>query len=91
MDIRNNALRGIAILGIMLHNYCHWLGFAVKENEYTFSAGNAVQFWYKLTSFDHDILIHFFSFLGHYGVPVFLFVSGYGLVMKYENLSLIHI
>ena len=32
------ALRGIAILGIMLHNYCHWLGFAVKENEYTFDA-----------------------------------------------------
>lgn len=85
MDIRNNALRGIAILGIMLHNYCHWLGFAVRENEYTFSAGNAVRFWYKLTSFDHGILIHFFSFLGHYGVPVFLFVSGYGLVMKYEN------
>ena len=25
----------IAILGIILHNYCHFLGFAVKENEYT--------------------------------------------------------
>ena len=34
----SKALRGIAILGIILHNYCHFLGFAVKENEYTFDA-----------------------------------------------------
>lgn len=31
------ALRGLAIIGIFLHNYCHWLGMAVKENEYTFT------------------------------------------------------
>ena len=31
-----HALRGLAILGIFLHNYCHWLGPAVKENEYQF-------------------------------------------------------
>ena len=35
-----SALRGIAIIGIFLHNYCHWLGFAVKENEYTFRMSN---------------------------------------------------
>ena len=79
------ALRGIAILGIMLHNYCHWLGFAVKENEYTFDAARPVQFWDKLSSFDSDLFIHFFSFFGHYGVPIFLFVSGFGLVKKYEK------
>ena len=28
-----NILRGLAILGIVLHNYCHWLGPIVKENE----------------------------------------------------------
>ena len=79
------ALRGIAILGIMLHNYCHWLGFAVKENEYTFDAARPVQFWEKLSSFDSDLFIHILSFFGHYGVPVFLFVSGFGLVKKYEK------
>ena len=31
-----NALRGLAIIGIFLHNYCHWLGPIVKENEYQF-------------------------------------------------------
>ena len=80
----SSALRGIAILGIILHNYCHFLGFAVKENEYKFDAGRPMQFLDKLFSLDSDLFIHFFSFLGHYGVPIFLFISGYGLVKKYE-------
>ena len=78
------ALRGIAILGIILHNYCHFLGFAVKENEYKFDAARPMQFLDRLLALDSDLFIHFFSFFGHYGVPIFLFVSGYGLVKKYE-------
>ena len=80
------ALRGIAILGIILHNYCHFLGFAVKENEYKFDSSRPMQFFDKLFSLDSDLFIHIFSFLGHYGVPIFLFISGYGLVKKYEAL-----
>ena len=80
----SSALRGIAILGIILHNYCHFLGFAVKENEYKFDPSRPMQFLDKLFSLDSDLFIHFFSFLGHYGVPIFLFISGYGLVKKYE-------
>jgi hypothetical protein len=33
-----NALRGIAIIGIVLHNYCHWLRGIVRENEYRSSS-----------------------------------------------------
>lgn len=83
----SKALRGIAIMGIVLHNYCHFHGFAVKENEYTFDAGRPMAFFERLQEFDKDLFIHFFSFFGHYGVPVFLFVSGFGLVMKYETHS----
>lgn len=82
-----NALRGLAILGIMLHNYCHWLSMAVKENEYTFSARNNARMWYELTHPTEYLPVHLVSFLGHYGVPVFLFLSGFGLVMKYEKAS----
>ena len=82
------ALRGIAILGIMLHNYCHWLRMAVKENEYTFSETNNDRLLDVLTHPDWNLPIHLLSYFGHYGVPVFLFLSGYGLVMKYENSSL---
>jgi len=79
------ALRGLAILGIVLHNYCHFLGFAVKENEYTFTAEKPMQLMEKVMAMDKDLFIHLFSFFGHYGVPIFLFISGYGLVKKYEG------
>lgn len=80
-----SALRGLAILGIVLHNYCHWLGFAVKENEYTFTASNWHRLLHVLANPDWNLPIHVLSFFGHYGVPVFLFLSAYGLVMKYES------
>ena len=82
---QSKALRGIAILGIILHNYCHFLGFAVKENEYTFTADKPQQLLSKVMAIDSNLFVHFFSFFGHYGVPVFLFISGFGLVYKYEQ------
>ena len=80
-----SALRGIAIIGIFLHNYLHWLGPMVKENEYQFHTHNAERFWFILTHPDQDFFYHLFSFFGHYGVPVFVFLSGYGLYLKYES------
>ena len=80
-----SALRGIAIIGIFLHNYLHWLGPMVKENEYQFHMHNAERFWYILSHPDQNLLYHLFSFFGHYGVPVFVFLSGYGLYLKYES------
>ena len=80
-----SALRGIAIIGIFLHNYLHWLGPMVKENEYQFHTHNAERFWFILTHPDQNLLYHLFSFFGHYGVPVFVFLSGYGLYLKYES------
>ena len=80
-----SALRGLAIIGIFLHNYCHWLGFAVKENEYTFTLSKSSQLIHAIAQPDWNLPVHLLSFFGHYGVPVFLFLSAYGLVMKYEN------
>lgn len=81
----SKALRGIAILGIILHNYCHFLGFAVKENEYTFNPDKPRMLLDRLLTLNHDLFVHLLSFFGHYGVPVFLFISGFGLVRKYEQ------
>ena len=77
------ALRGLAIIGIFLHNYCHWLGPVVKENEYTFSQHNVDWLTAVMASPDGLLLAHLVSFFGHYGVPVFLFLSAYGLELKY--------
>ena len=77
------ALRGLAIIGIFLHNYCHWLGPVVKENEYTFSLHNVDWLTAVMASPDGLLPAHLVSFFGHYGVPVFLFLSAYGLELKY--------
>lgn len=79
-----SAMRGLAILGIMLHNYCHWLYPAVKENEYTYNQGNVDALLNALANPTWLLPVHLLSFFGHYGVPVFLFLSAYGLTMKYE-------
>lgn len=80
-----DVLRGIAIAGIALHNYCHWLGPIVKENEYTFSHHNVSVLNQVLAAPDLNLPVHLLSFFGHYGVPIFLFLSAYGLVLKYEQ------
>ena len=80
-----NALRGIAILGIVLHNYSHWLRGIVRENEYQFFQKNAEGLQYALGNPDQNLPLHLLSFFGHYGVPIFLFLSAYGLVLKYES------
>ena len=77
------AIRGLAIIGIFLHNYCHWLGPVVKENEYTFSQHNVDWLTAVMASPDGLLPAHLVSFFGHYGVPVFLFLSAYGLELKY--------
>jgi peptidoglycan/LPS O-acetylase OafA/YrhL len=78
-------MRGIAILAIMLHNYTHWLKGIVRENEYTWHQLKNDQLWHYLQNPDELLPLHLFSYFGHYGVPVFLFLSGFGLVMKYEQ------
>ncbi|MBO5594731.1 MAG: acyltransferase family protein [Prevotella sp.] len=80
-------MRGIAILAIMLHNYCHFNGKIVQENEYQFLDFNNARLWQVLSNPTELLPVHLLSFFGHYGVPVFLFLSGFGLVKKYETSS----
>ena len=80
-----SAMRGIAILAIMLHNYCHFIGGIVRENEYRFYNFNNDRLWQVLSNPNELLPVHLLSYFGHYGVPVFLFLSGYGLVKKYES------
>jgi len=88
IDRRQMAvIRGIAILGIMLHNYCHFLHKlnVVQENEYRFFADRPQQLFAHLADSGSHLFVDLCSFFGCYGVPLFLFASGYGLVLKYED------
>ena len=70
----------------MLHNYCHWLPFAVPENEFSYSVEKYIQFWNVINW--ETLFIQFFSFWGHLGVSAFVLLSGYGLVLKYDNTNI---
>lgn len=77
-------LKGIAILMIMLHNFCHHLPMSVTENEYTFAIERFEKLCSCFSNGGPHIVLNTISHFGHYGVPLFLFLSGYGLVCKYE-------
>lgn len=76
-------LRGIAILVIMLHNFFHILQNAPGENEFSFSNQNVSNLLHNLASTPQDFVKQLFSFFGHYAVQLFVFLSGYGLSIKY--------
>lgn len=80
-----STLRCIAIVSIMLHNFTHWLPGAAPENEFSFSLEHYNYFWDNVIGW--DFLIQFFSFFGHLGVPVFVFLTGYGLAQKYDSVE----
>ena len=87
-SLNSSALRSIAIISIILHNYLHRLPGAAPENEFAYNIENDNYFLNAI--FSSDFLIHFFSYWGHLGVPIFVFLSGYGLALKYNNQSTIN-
>lgn len=78
-------LRGIAIVLIMLHNFCHLVPSAIHENEFDFDIERSLSMFHELVNPSYGIINQLFSYFGHYGVSIFIFLSGYGLVRKYEK------
>lgn len=84
IDHRDTAvLKGLAILAIVLHNFFHAVSPA-HQNEFTFSSSRFSVFL--------DTVVHpalsiqaFFSFFGHFGVQLFIFLSAYGLSKSHWN------
>ena len=77
-------MRGAAIFMIYIHNLLHMVG-RVNENEFFFSPNRAEGILNSFFSFSSSVIPDFFSYFGWYGVPVFMFLSGYGLVLKHEH------
>jgi peptidoglycan/LPS O-acetylase OafA/YrhL len=76
-------LRAFAIVMIMAHNYMHWLPVSPGENEFGFQKDRVQLFIDGLIDQPLDALRLIASYLGHYGVQVFFFLSAYGLTTKY--------
>ncbi len=83
---QTEIMRGVSIVLIMLHNLLHLYPGVLRESEFFYDAGAISKFREILGS--GDIIAHWediLSFLGWYGVPVFIFLSGYGLTKRYSG------
>lgn len=79
-------MKGYAIFSIIIHNFLHLSGTGfVKENESTFFQDRLDIFNTHVITLNPLLFGDIFSYLGFYGVPIFAFLSGYGLVRKYES------
>ncbi len=77
-----SIIKGFAILCICLHNFLHWIPPYTGENEFYFSTNCINNFLNEISSHPAEILNILFTFLGHYGVQIFIFISGFGLTLS---------
>lgn len=75
----------MAILAIIFHNYLHHVCILPGENEFGYSSEPFQALADGLRSTPWDFFRLLASYFGHYGVQVFFFLSGYGLVAKYGD------
>lgn len=76
-------LKGIGILTIVAHNYFHWIKPIVNGNEFNFQYNSFTNFIQSLQNHPLEGIHLIFSYYGHYGVQIFIFLSAFGLTMKY--------
>lgn len=81
----SNLIKGLAILLIIFHNYFHIIPPSPGENQFAFSALNFERFQQLLIADPLSIIRYIFSYFGHYGVQLFIFISGYGLYISNKN------
>ena len=77
--------KGIGILLIVLHNYFHSLSPLPGENEFDFSSERINLVISILLDNPEDFIRLFFTYMGHFGVQVFIFLSAYGLAKSYPH------
>ena len=79
---QSNYIKGLGILLIMIHNFVDNLQ-QIHCNEMIFSMENRDVFLSNVLS--TSSLWYIFSYAGWIGLPLFLFLSGYGLTKKYNS------
>lgn len=80
-----SIIKGFAILCIVFHNYFHWLAPSPGENEFSFSSAHIGNLFRLLGQQPGEFVNILFSYFGHYGVQLFIMVSGFGLVFSMMN------
>ena len=81
----SNIIKGVGILLIAFHNFFHWIAPSAKKNEFSFSANGIHDLFNGIGQQPLESINLIFSFWGHFGVQLFIFISGYGLMRAYQN------
>ncbi len=81
----SQRLRGLAIFLIIVHNFCHLLPGAIRENEYLWSIESILQYNQYILNGGPHLILNLFSHYGFYGISLFIFLSGFGLAAKYDH------
>jgi peptidoglycan/LPS O-acetylase OafA/YrhL len=82
LDHRDSTvLKALAITAIVLHNFFHFVSPA-RQNEFQFHPGAFHIFLQEASQPSHAVQA-FFSFFGHLGVQVFIFLSAFGLAKSH--------
>lgn len=83
---QTTVFKGIAILLIMFHNFFHWINpINGMENEFYFNPEYVINVFQAIKCQPSEIINILFSYLGHYGVQIFIFLSGMGLALSYQS------
>lgn len=80
-----SILRGIAILAIITNNFGHQISGVFQDNEFTFDYEIVNGFVQSLNIVNEILPFNILSFYSPFGVMLFIFLSGYGLTLKYER------
>lgn len=80
-----NIMRGFAIIAIVSNNFSTWLSGVIGDNEFGFDYSQIEAFIISLKNPAGDFLLDLLAFYSPFGVMLFIFLSGYGLTLKYEG------
>ena len=80
-----SIIKGFAILCIVFHNYFRWLAPSPGENEFSFSPLHVRTLFQQLGQQPGEFVNILFSYFGHYGVQLFIMISGFGLALSMMN------
>ena len=80
-----NIMRGLAIIIIIINNFTHVLKGVFFDSELSYLWSSVEGFMNNLSHPDALLPLNILSFYCPYGVMLFIFLSGYGLTLKYEK------
>jgi len=79
-----NIMRGFAILAVASNNFTHLINGVVQDNEFIYDYSQVDVFVSYLKHPTSTFLLDLLAFYSPFGVMLFIFLSGYGLTLKYE-------